>query len=210
MKTFPHTLVALLVLTGWAAAEVPRKAPITRYTGLWTNSPFTSKPPPPPPAETVNPLADYALAGVSPVSGGYRVTMINKKNPEERIVVDPNRASTQDFRILSVSRTPGDPLATTVRMAAGAVTGTVTFDEALLVLKAPPPPQVAQQAPPGAGAAPGGQQQTEQPGQRPPRSRVMPPPNGAGQVAPQQVVPPQRGGASPQGQQIRRPERTRR
>ena len=31
----------------WAAADLPKKAPITKYTGLWTNSPFTSKPPPP-------------------------------------------------------------------------------------------------------------------------------------------------------------------
>ena len=64
------TLLLAPALAGWVAADLPKKAPITKYAGLWTNSPFTSKPPPVGPAEAANPLEDYTLAGVSPVTGG--------------------------------------------------------------------------------------------------------------------------------------------
>ena len=91
MHSAPRILLLALALTGWAAADLPRKAPITKYTGLWTNSPFTSKPPPPEAGPVANPLEDYALAGVSPISGGYRVTLLNKKKPDERITVDSDK-----------------------------------------------------------------------------------------------------------------------
>jgi hypothetical protein len=114
----------LLALAGVAAADLPKKAPISRYSGLWSNSPFTSKPPPPPPGEEVNPLDDYALIGVSPIGGaGYRVTLINKKKPEERITVDSDKPSTGGFKVLEVIRKSGDPLGTTVRMNSGSLPG---------------------------------------------------------------------------------------
>jgi hypothetical protein len=49
MKTAPRMLLLALALTGWAAADLPKKAPVTKYSRLWTDSPFTSKPEPPPP-----------------------------------------------------------------------------------------------------------------------------------------------------------------
>ena len=177
MKTAPRILLSTLVLVAWATAELPKKAPITKYTGLWTNSPFTSKPPPPEALPTVNPLEDYALAGVSPISSGYRVTMINKKKPEERITVDSDSPK-GDYKILEVTRKPGDPLATVVRMQAGAVTGTVSFDEKLLVLatpKAPPkaPPAANMQPPPQPQPVP--QSAGQSAASRLPRPRVVPP-----------------------------------
>ncbi len=111
-------LTLALTLTVWAVADLPKKAPLTKYTGLWTNSPFTSKPPPPEAGPVVNPLEDYALVGVSPVGAGYRVTMLNKKKPEERITVDSDRPR-EGFKILEVTRKPGDPLGTVVRMTSG-------------------------------------------------------------------------------------------
>ena len=41
MNSTPHRIVFLtLALTGWAVAAAPTKAPINKYTNLWTNSPF--------------------------------------------------------------------------------------------------------------------------------------------------------------------------
>lgn len=184
MKSAPRILFIFLALSAWAAADLPKKAPISKYTRLWTESPFTSKPPPEVAGPVADPLEDYSLAGVSPVTGGYRVTLLNKKNPTERIIVESDRPS-DGFKILGVTRKPGDPLGTVVRMSSGSVTGNVAFDEKLLTL-APPaapagpkPPQallpgVAPGNPPGVnhGAAP------VQPGQvapRQPRPRVVPP-----------------------------------
>lgn len=173
-------LLALLVAPAANANELPRKAPITKYTGLWTNSPFTSRPPPPEAAPEVNPLEDYALSGVSPVEGGFRVTLIERSNPDERIVIDTRRPSSNpdhNFTILGVDRDPGRPLATTVRLQSGSVTGTVAFEESLLTLKAPPPPPQQQpergrpQAQPNPNPA-----QAQPGGERGPRPRVVPPP----------------------------------
>ena len=139
-----------------AVAEVPRAVPVTRYAGLWTDSPFTTKPPPAEAAPEANPLEDYALGGISPISGGYRVTLLNRKNPEERIVLPDN----PDFKVLSVQYATGNPLGTTVRLSTGSKTGPVSFDEKLLALKAapaaPPAPQPGQpQNPPGIPGQPG-------------------------------------------------------
>lgn len=177
MHSASRILLVSLALAGWAVADLPKKAPITKYSGLWTNSPFTSKPPPTGPAAVANPLEDYALAGVSPVAGGHRVTLLNKKKPEERIIVETGRPS-GDFKILAVIRKAGDPLGTVVRMSSGAVTGTVAFDEKLLTLATPPAAKPTPQTPPG--AAPQGQPQPQpaggQPAQRQPRPRVVAPP----------------------------------
>ena len=174
MNPAPRLLLTLLVLTGWAAAEIPREQPVTKYRKLWTDSPFTSKPPPAGPTEESNRIDDYALLGVSPIPSGYRVTIVEKKNPEERIVIESDQPK-DGFKILAVVRKAGDPLGTTVRLATGAVTGTVAFEDKLLEIKAPPPQQAAQkpQVIPGMPAKPNVPGQTPQ---RQPRPRVVPPP----------------------------------
>ena len=177
-----HSVLRMILFTaaftGWAAADLPRKAPISKYTGLWTNSPFTSKPPPPVAGPEVNPLEDYVLTGVSPISKGYRVTLLNKKKPEERIVIDSDKPA-GGFTILAVSRKAGDPLGTVVRLSSGSVTGSVSFDTALLKLT-PPPTAAAPPAnlPPGV-QPPQPQPQNAQPVMRQPRPRVVPPPPAA-------------------------------
>lgn len=199
-STLVNPVFFLLASLAVAAADLPKKAPISRYNGLWTNSPFTSKPPPVGPGEVANPLDDYALIGVSPIGGsGYRVTLINKKKPEERITVDSDKPVKDGFKVLEVIRKAGDPLGTTVRMNSGSMTGTVAFDTKLLTLvsapkAAPPqpgqPPQAGQPVLPPPGTPPA---QPGQPGQplRQPRPRVVPPPTpqSGAQVLPNQPAP---------------------
>ncbi len=183
------------LLIGCASAELPKKMPLGRYSGLWMSSPFTSKPPPPQPMVEGNPLEDYALIGVSPIAGGYRVSLINKKNPEERLLVDSDNPGSK-FKILNVTRTPGDPLGTVVRLNTGSVTGTVTYDEKLLTLAAAPANAGAHPPgqPPMPGQVPGGQPQPANIQQRQPRPRVVPPPAPVpGAPQPQQIPQVQQG-----------------
>ncbi len=175
-----------LVLTGLATAGLPIKPPASRYSGLWTNSPFTSKPPVVAGTPEANPLDDYALIGISPIGGtGYRVTMINKKKPEDRITLDSG-ITKNDFKILRVTRKPGAPLGTVVSMSYRSMIGTVAFDEKLLTIAAtaptkaaPPqpgqPPQPPQPVPPN---LPGGFPSRQA------RPRVMPPPPTTAQPKP--------------------------
>lgn len=205
-----YPALLLLALTSLALADLPKKAPLSRYSSLWSNSPFTSKPPPPDSPDAPNPLDDYSLIGVSPIGGtGYRVTLINKKKPEERITVDSDKPVKDGFKVLEVLRKAGDPLGTTVRMNSGSITGTVAFDMKLLTLAAAPkaaPPQ------PGQAPQPGQPPQVDASGQpmRQPRPRVVPPPapqaGAQVQPTPQALPIPQQ--AQPQPQQLQqRPSR---
>lgn len=210
MKSFSIPLsicgfILLLLLTRTSRADIPGKAPLTRYTGLWTNSPFTSKPPPPATAEIANPLADFTLTGIAPVPGGYRVTIINRKNPEQKKVIEPSVRS--EFKVISVNLDAGDPLATSVILSSGSMQGTVSFEKELLTLNSPPPPQQnpAQQnqqqpnQPPVPGLPPGVDPNQATNGNSPaverrPRPRIV-------------VPPPATPSPTPGGQQIQRQSR---
>jgi hypothetical protein len=194
-----------LTLAASALAGEPVKRSQGYYSSLYTDSPFTTKPPPTAAGPMNNPLEDYALIGVSPIgkvdnADAYRVTLLNKKQPDERITVSSGDAKS-DFKILEVIRKSGDPLGTTVRMSTGSMTGTVSFDEKLLTLA------TAQPKAPNQNPIPGGPQL--QPGMpmppgvnppgvppRQPRPRVIPPP--AMPLVPVQPQP---------GQQAVRPQR---
>ena len=206
MKTPSSILILTLAISTWAAADLPKKAPYSKYLHLVQNSPFTSKPLPVDPGPQVNILDDYALAGVSPIAGGYRVTLLNKKKPDERIAVSSDEVKPKHgFKILEVMHKEGDPLGTTVKLSSASGTGTVAFDEKHLALAAPAAPKQAPngqhpnaQHPSGLPAAmPGIPGQTVQPGQIPgrqPRPRVVPPPTPAGG---NQATPFQPGGQQP-------------
>ena len=165
------SLLLLPALTAVLHAGVPQKLPLSNYSRLWTNSPFTSKPPTFGSGPIANPLDDYALLGVSPIGKGHRVTLINKKQPDQRITVETGKTSADGFSIIKVYRKAGQPLETTVEMASGSMQGTVSFDEKLLTIAAPPPVAPAAQAP---GQAPPQIQGQATPVQ--PRPRVVPPP----------------------------------
>jgi hypothetical protein len=163
------------------------------------NSPFTTKPPPVAAAAVANPLDDYALSGVAPIPGGYRVTLLNKKNPEQRIVIPDD----SNFRVIAVNYQTGSPLSTTVRLVTGGKEGVVSFDEKLLTLK--PAPAAPQQqphggAPPGVPGAPPNNPNASPDGARQPRPRTVTPantgaPGGTAVPAPTTPTPP----ATPQG-----------
>ena len=208
LKSSISILSCMALLTGWVIAQTPVKAPLGKYTSLWTNSPFTSKPPPPEAGPTSSVFDDYALAGVSPISGGHRITLIDKKNPDVRITVDSDNPRSK-FTVVKVTRKPGSPLDTTVTLKQGNLEGTVKYDDKLLTLVAapkiaPPPPPVIQVPGQPAPAAQG------QPlPQRQPRPRVVPPPAPQPQAIPGQQGQPQFQQGQPAQMGNQRPERRR-
>jgi hypothetical protein len=179
------TMISALA-AGAAHAGVPTKKPLATYSQLWENSPFTSKPPPPEQGMIANPLDDFTLSGIAPVPGGYRITIIHKKNPDMKKVIEPGVPS--EFKVISVNRNPEKALGTTVVLASGSIQGTVTFEPDLISLTAAPAQQ--QQAPnqlqgnpivpPGLPVpAPNDPNQVRQP-----RPRIVPPPQPGGQNIP--------------------------
>jgi hypothetical protein len=170
-------LLILPALTAVLHAGVPQKQPLGNYAKLWTNSPFTAKPPVAGAGPVANPLEDYALLGVSPIGNkGYRVTLINKKQADQRITIETGKTSADGLSIIKVNREAGQPLKTTVEMASGSMQGTVSFDEKLLTIAAPAPTAPPGQAP---GQMPPQIQGQPIPGQviqKQPRPRVVPPP----------------------------------
>jgi hypothetical protein len=187
MKITCCNVLLALALTGWAVADLPKKAPLTKYNGLVKNSPFTSKPPPPVDGPVANPLEDYALGGISPIGDGFfRISLLNKKKPDERKIIDSDRPK-EGWKVLEITRKAGDPLATVVRISTGSSIGSVGFDEKLLALAQPPAQKVAPKLQPGQPPQPG-----QQPGQslvRQPRPRVVPPPTTQGAQGTQPQVP---------------------
>lgn len=159
----------LLALVGIASAGMPETATLARYKDLWLNSPFTSPPAGDEPKPETDPFKDYALIGVSPIGdGSYRVTLINRLSPDERITVDSGKTHTR-FSILGVDRTTGNPLDTAVRLKDGTRTGTVRFDEKFLVPVAAKPaakvasPPTLQSGQPAAARARGPRPRVVQP-----------------------------------------------
>lgn len=132
------TSLALATLTfTQGSADIPKKTPLYTYATLWTDSPFTSKPPPVETTPTLNPLNDFTLTGIAPVPGGYRVTIISKKDPSVKEIIEPGGKG--PFQVISVDRNPGKNLGTTVVLSSGSMQGTVSFEPELISLNAAPP-----------------------------------------------------------------------
>lgn len=135
----PHSAFVFLALTGAALAAVPTKASPYWQGPLVTRSPFTSPPLVTKDVPAPNALETYGLLGVSSIGNdGYRVTLVHKDKPGERIIVDSNK-SENGFKILGVNRVTGDPSATVVRLQFGAESGTVAFDPKLTAIAAKKP-----------------------------------------------------------------------
>ena len=189
MKTLLILIIASFAFLP-VQANTPKKEPLVKYTGLWTNSPFTSKPPPVTLGETVNPFDDFTLTGIAPVPGGHRITIISKKNPEIKKVIEPG--GSDEFKVVSVNRNPDKALGTTVVLSSGSTQGTVTFEPELITLAAAPVAPVAQ--PPNTippGVVPANPNPQAQTGQRLPRPRIVPPPTATtASTAPKLPTPP--------------------
>lgn len=181
-------------------ADVPSKPADTKYSTLWSNSPFTSKPPPPPPGDVDEAFADWTLGGVSSVEGGYMITLLHKKNAGETQIIRPRgiQKTTADkiewletgapgtFKLDKVERGKGGWKDISVHLTSGGKSGVVRFDDKNLVPKSSGPAPVGnrqgQPGQPGVQPQPGAQPQPGQqnpnpaaPGVRQPRQRVLPP-----------------------------------
>ncbi len=178
MKTFTVLLLAAFACLP-THANTPKKQPLVKYTGLWTNSPFTSKPPEVGPGPAADPFADFTLTGIAPVPGGYHITIMSKKNPDVKEVLTPGVTNKKGFRVVSVNRNPEKALGTTVVLSAGSIQGTVTFEPELITLVAAPAPLEIPQNNPNDPPAPPNQDPAAQTGQRAPRPRIVPPPTPA-------------------------------
>ena len=186
MKSLPLLLATIAAFTSLSAhASTPKKQPLVKYTGLWTNSPFTSKPIVETSAPAVNPFEDFTLTGIAPVPGGYRITIHSKKNPEIKKLIEPG--GSDEFKVVSVDRNPEKALGTTVVLSSGSIRGTVTFEPELVTLKAAPVAPAAPVASQGNQNLPPGVNITPTPKQNPggqaapsgPRPRVLAPPSPA-------------------------------
>ncbi len=167
----------LLAISGLGAAELPKKAPLSRYQALWQNSPFTTPPAPVAGVPLEDPFAGWALKGIAPIGSGYLITLINRKNPAEPVpAIDTDRPS--EFTIDRIERNPDKPLGTVVYLSKGTLKGSITYDDKLSTVK--PPAVKPGPHPPGQPQIPGQPVQPNQPAQpgavRQPRPRVVPPP----------------------------------
>lgn len=147
MKPFIFLLL-LAGLPGVAMAALPGKKEGKTYSHLWNNSPFTERrlktenPPP-------DPFEHLALAGVAPIPGGYRINLLDRRNPGTPIQLSER----PELRIIAVHYSAENLLNTTVRLSLEGTEGVVTFDPKLLkprpdaVNATSPPPSPPAQVP---------------------------------------------------------------
>ena len=203
MKPGFAALLFALAMTMAGRADVPQKAPLTRYQKLWTESPFTARPvdvggP------VYNPLEDYVLLGVSDIGEGrVQVTMMNKKMPTAGRIYLQTGKTHDGMSIKDVIRKPGERLATVVRVERAGQIGEVAFEEKFLKVVSTAPAKPHQDANPHAQ---GGQPANAE-AQAPPIAPAAPRPKFVQGTTP--APPPQgQGGGSGQGPG-RFPRRTR-
>ena len=160
-----------LTLAAIAAAGAPTQPTLTRYSKLWINSVFTT------PAEVVNvdvnPLEDYALGGISKLEDGYYAILLNRKKPDEKVVIYPGQKN--EFEVLEVEWPTDSWKDAVVPVKTGSKTGVVKFEDKLLTLKAAPAqaPQAKGQPPTNPAVKP--PTSSGQPAVRTPRPRVVVP-----------------------------------
>ena len=118
---------------------LPKKQPRGRYATLWTKSPITIKPIVIQEEDDPHEVDDYTLAGVSPVDGGWSVTLIHKKERGKRLHVLPGMKNEEGFTVASVRQDPISNKNTTVVISTpDGKKGTVAYEEKFLALKAAP------------------------------------------------------------------------
>ena len=164
------TISRWLGLASVVSAGAPTQPTLTRYSKLWISSVFTT-----PPAQIIpekeNPLEDYALGGISKLEDGYYAILFNKKKPDERVVIYPGQ--TNEFEVLDVKWPTDSWRDAVVTLKSGSTTGTVSFDDQLLVVKTAP--TTAPQGKPNPGVKPPTPGTPTPPSTRAPRPRVVVP-----------------------------------
>jgi hypothetical protein len=74
---------------------------------------------------------NYALGGVSKIAEGFFVVLIDRRDPQKRVVIRPGETS--EFRVISVNWSNQDWKQTSVVLTDGRSTSPVGFDETLLI-----------------------------------------------------------------------------
>ena len=148
MSTLSQVLSLCLLTAGPVAASVPEKTDLRRYEHLWTNSPICSPEKIGKQAASPGFMAEWLLAGVSEIEGGYRVTLAHRHRAGEFLVIRPEGAELcspdrmeavplSAFRIERIAAA-GDWRDFEVHLVAGAERGVLKFEEkALQPLVAP-------------------------------------------------------------------------
>ncbi len=128
-------------------AEAPRKSPLTKYRQLWEKSLVTVPPPPEvkEQQEVVTPLDDYTLGGYTKTAQGYLVSLINMKNPKDRLTLAPGMPGYEDYQVLKVESNPLDYTSARVLMKVGNQQKWIGYEEKYLTLQKPNPQQNRQQ-----------------------------------------------------------------
>ncbi len=145
MKYLPSLIAFLFIFSAAlsASAQVPKKQPGSRYTSMWKDSLFTSKPPPPDKQEDKT-FEDWTLVGVAKTPTGPRVTLLNKKDRTKRITISDGK-SVQGFEVVSVNMSRNYKESTVKVRSSGGKVGEIGVDLKVSSLK---------KAAPRAGAKP--------------------------------------------------------
>lgn len=184
------TLLILTFIPTILFAAAPKKPLPSRYAALYNSSPFTTPAPPPiNQMAMINPLDDWALGGVSKFPDGYFVILLNKKRPDEKVIIQPGSAS--EYEVIEVVDGGRDYTGTQVKLRYQKnIIGTVTFDQKLLSVKSPEQGRVAPanqpSMPPGVQPMQGGLDRSNR-GNRigpQPRLRTIAPPAPGGRNTP--------------------------
>ena len=134
------TLILLLAGSVLASAQAPRKDPLTKYRKLWEKSLVTVPPPPPPKEEEekITPLDDYVLGGWTKTSQGYLVSLINSKNPKERVTIAPGMPNKAGYQVVEIKRDPLNYKSSEVLIQIGVDKKWIGYEEKFLTLQQPP------------------------------------------------------------------------
>lgn len=145
MKTVLTILLATSVLV---AAQAPRKDALSKYRQLWEKSLVTIKPDPPEKEveELPSELDDYVLGGWSQTSQGYLVSLINSKDPKDRLTIAPGMPNRGGYQVLDVKRDPMNYKSSQVLIQLGANQKWIGYEDKFLTLQQPPATQRNKQA----------------------------------------------------------------
>lgn len=137
ISSLPLALAAALAwcgVVGTVSADPPQKPRLMQYARLWMNSPFTIKPVNKPEIPESPLERDWMLGGIRPSGGGYSVTLINKKDRNERIRFLPGYPS-GGYQLLKVQQDTKNPKNSRVQVRKGSQTAWITYDEKLIKVR---------------------------------------------------------------------------
>ncbi len=134
------SLIAILISVTTSGAQAPRKSPLTKYRQLWEKSLVTEKPPPPESnaEELPNELDDFVLGGWTQTAQGYLVSLINSKNPQNRVTIAPGMPNSGGYQVLEVKRDPLNYKSSQVLIQYGSDKKWIGYEDKFLTLQQPP------------------------------------------------------------------------